>query len=357
MKCQNCGQQISDNPMFCPNCGAPLQYSEPTQHQPISPPMPQQPTQQPDPQTNYQFEHQQPQVINYAPAHKPKLRKKWYEKNWVIILFLIFCFPLGLFLMWKFSNWNKIAKIIVTIAFAIFKIWFWFGDSGTEANGPTPNTTSTTAYLTEATTPVPSTKAPTTKAPTTATTDKNILALTNISNLTVKEAKEILKDLKAVGFDHIDSATINGNQSNADSGASFTVSCNGYSAILIVIERKTDYIISGDVVLYKDGKVVDNINNYTFSDTDKGTFIYYAKEYVLQGLKSPSTAEFPGTILEIGEWKVSRNKDVVTVKSYVDSQNGFGAMVRSTFIVQMSYSDKSCLYLQIDGTTVYGEPQ
>lgn len=44
--------------------------------------------------------------------------KKWYEKTWLIILLLIIFFPVGLFLMWR-SNWNKIAKISVSIFFAI----------------------------------------------------------------------------------------------------------------------------------------------------------------------------------------------------------------------------------------------
>lgn len=39
---------------------------------------------------------------------------KWYEKNVAIILFLIFLFPIGLFFMWKYSKWNKGAKIVIS---------------------------------------------------------------------------------------------------------------------------------------------------------------------------------------------------------------------------------------------------
>ena len=44
---------------------------------------------------------------------------KWYTKNWVIIVFLIFLFPVGLFLMWKYAKWFKVIKIIITIIFGL----------------------------------------------------------------------------------------------------------------------------------------------------------------------------------------------------------------------------------------------
>ncbi|MDS0525439.1 Ltp family lipoprotein [Clostridium sp. SHJSY1] len=47
---------------------------------------------------------------------------KWYEKNVTIILFLVFFFPVGLFLMWKYGRWNKVAKIAISIFFALVLI-------------------------------------------------------------------------------------------------------------------------------------------------------------------------------------------------------------------------------------------
>lgn len=47
------------------------------------------------------------------------MNQKWYEKNLSIILFLIFFFPVGLFLMWKYSRWNKVIKIVISIFFGI----------------------------------------------------------------------------------------------------------------------------------------------------------------------------------------------------------------------------------------------
>lgn len=50
---------------------------------------------------------------------KNKTEKKWYQKNiWIIVLLILF-FPLGLFLMWKYANWKKFIKIIVSVFFAL----------------------------------------------------------------------------------------------------------------------------------------------------------------------------------------------------------------------------------------------
>lgn len=47
---------------------------------------------------------------------------KWYQKPlWIIVLLFLF-FPVGLFLMWKYSNWSKQAKWAVTGAFAVFVV-------------------------------------------------------------------------------------------------------------------------------------------------------------------------------------------------------------------------------------------
>lgn len=43
--------------------------------------------------------------------------KKWYQKTGWIIAWLIIFFPIGIFLMWKYSDWKKAIKIAVTTFF------------------------------------------------------------------------------------------------------------------------------------------------------------------------------------------------------------------------------------------------
>ncbi|AIR83518.1 Ltp family lipoprotein [Staphylococcus epidermidis] len=46
----------------------------------------------------------------------------WYKQEWFVVLTLIFIFPLGLFLMWRYSKWPSIAKTIVTVAIVVIAL-------------------------------------------------------------------------------------------------------------------------------------------------------------------------------------------------------------------------------------------
>lgn len=58
------------------------------------------------------------------PKKSPK--KKWYQKTWFIILMLIIFFPVGLFLLWKYTNIKKPLKILIT---ALVGLIFIFANS------------------------------------------------------------------------------------------------------------------------------------------------------------------------------------------------------------------------------------
>lgn len=47
---------------------------------------------------------------------------KWYQKNYGIILVLIIFFPIGLYLMWKYAEWNKKIKGVITGILALMVI-------------------------------------------------------------------------------------------------------------------------------------------------------------------------------------------------------------------------------------------
>lgn len=46
--------------------------------------------------------------------------KRWYQKTIWIILWLIVFFPVGIFLMWRYANWKKPVKIVISAVFAFF---------------------------------------------------------------------------------------------------------------------------------------------------------------------------------------------------------------------------------------------
>jgi hypothetical protein len=78
-----------------------------------------------------------------------------------------------------------------------------------------------------------------------------------------------------------------------------------------------------------------------------------AQDYVKQALKSPSTAKFPGTDFLVHHF----GDNEYEVVSYVDSQNSFGAMIRSNWNVQFQMvnnnQQKKLKQLAINGNVIY----
>src|SRR5699024_429874 len=58
--------------------------------------------------------------------------QKWYEKSWVVILSLIFIYPVGLALMWAFDKWKLWLRIVITAFFLIVYFASFGGNSETE---------------------------------------------------------------------------------------------------------------------------------------------------------------------------------------------------------------------------------
>lgn len=47
---------------------------------------------------------------------------KWYQKPITVILFLIFFFPVGIFLMWKYDLWSKTTRALVSVFFGLMVV-------------------------------------------------------------------------------------------------------------------------------------------------------------------------------------------------------------------------------------------
>lgn len=70
-------------------------------------------------------------------------KKKWYQKTLWILVSLMMFFPLGLFLMWKHSNWKKGIKIGVSSIYALIIV------GGLLSDGDTNTQTTTTQVVQE----------------------------------------------------------------------------------------------------------------------------------------------------------------------------------------------------------------
>lgn len=73
----------------------------------------------------------------------------------------------------------------------------------------------------------------------------------------------------------------------------------------------------------------------------------YATLFVEQELKAPSTAKFEYAAASNGK-VVMTSQNKYTVKSYVDSQNSFGAMLRQYFLVEIEYQPSIAKWLLLN---------
>lgn len=68
----------------------------------------------------------------------------------------------------------------------------------------------------------------------------------------------------------------------------------------------------------------------------KSTAYFNGQECVKELLKSPSTAEFP---YGSEQFVTQIDEDTFIINSYVDSQNSFGAMLRTQYVCQVTLID------------------
>ncbi len=111
----------------------------------------------------------------------------------------------------------------------------------------------------------------------------------------------------------------------------YQIVCNGIDEIwfpdIDVTNKKLDTIkITYDQTYF---------GNLILSLDEKSDYQYKCKEVMNEILVSPSTAKYPN----IYEWAIFKNNEGIVVQSYVDSQNGFGAEIRSDFQFLIKYDN------------------
>lgn len=145
----------------------------------------------------------------------------------------------------------------------------------------------------------------------------------------------IVTACKEVGINEVDYLKQEKNWAN---GERFSLSYEGFKFVFYLNKDRTiNSINSGDTKFYENGRAVLNVNDHIYTNDQKIQVKIWAEDAVNAQLKSPSTAKFAKS----SEWNYSREKDIFTASAYVDAQNGFGAMLRSNFIVKIKWDGKS----------------
>ena len=77
------------------------------------------------------------------------------------------------------------------------------------------------------------------------------------------------------------------------------------------------------------------------SDADKKSHLMdMSRTQICRHLKAPSTAKFPTSTSEYSFKQSTDNKNVFIVMSYVDAQNGFGALIRKNFVIKFEVNEE-----------------
>lgn len=110
-------------------------------------------------------------------------------------------------------------------------------------------------------------------------------------------------------------------------GETIKFTYEGYYFTVSLEDDIVKRIESGDIVFYKDGKAIKQVKDYIVSTLQLTTLVAQVEVDVKSQLKAPSTAKFCGTL----EYKIQRVKESFKISGYVDSENSFGAKIRSNF--------------------------
>ena len=167
---------------------------------------------------------------------------------------------------------------------------------------------------------------------------------------TKKEEQKIMQVLKETGFDmkieEIKYDDMLDNMENKqEKGYRIKYSKSVNNVILYLLPDKTvDRIVWGDLH-YSNGKVIKNAKENIVSINEINKYVPACERAIEQLLLAPSTAKFPNPL----NWRFGKNKGILTIQSYVDSQNGFGAMVRTEFQFKIDTKTDTTLSIIFEG--------
>ena len=127
----------------------------------------------------------------------------------------------------------------------------------------------------------------------------------------------------------------------------YRITCGNIKNIILCLNSKKKVCRIGyaGYPLYKNKKVVSTLSDYTFTSDELNKYQTMCMNTVLDILKSPSTAKFANYL----DWGFSKNKKRIIVQGYVDSQNSFGAVIRSDFQFKITPTDDIITSFIFDG--------
>ncbi len=167
-------------------------------------------------------------------------------------------------------------------------------------------------------------------------------------NLSEEEANQVISVIDNCGYsDYYSDYTLEKSIDNEEIPGSIGFEIKNGENIVGFIDIKDNKVVNiqySDKILYENDAVQHTLSEYVITSDEESSYISQTQEVIKSVLKSPSTAKFPWSYDEYG---IGKKDGSVIVQGYVDSQNGFGAMVRGTY--QVTYTNNTVTSLIFDG--------
>lgn len=184
--------------------------------------------------------------------------------------------------------------------------------------------------------------------------------LKRVAELSDEQEKNIVQVIKDIGIDgNIEKVEhdelLDGLYSETGKGYRISISDSEINNLILYLKENKDIeaINWADINFYKDGEIKDNIKDYTLASSQRAQYQNRAEELIKSILISPATAKFPNS----NQWNIRINKGIVFMQSFVDSQNAFGAVIRSDFKIKYDTKTATIISLIIDGEEKIKQPK
>lgn len=181
-----------------------------------------------------------------------------------------------------------------------------------------------------------------------------ISKIENNMNVSNEKARTINNIFSSIGLDDVLSVeydvAFDNDEGEGSKGYRVGYAKNSDNAelkLIVQLDKEGNVIfikyVMGDY-LYKDNKALGNIKDNLLTTNEMSDYQLFAEKEIKKLLKSPSTAKFPA----ISEYKFSKTNGEVTLQSYVDSENSYGANIRAEFQFKFD-KDKNVTSLIFEG--------
>lgn len=174
-------------------------------------------------------------------------------------------------------------------------------------------------------------------------------------DVTVEEGKKIDAILNDCGINKVKNIEKNESLNNAygEGSTGYYIKYDDNTNIIMYLNAdNTVYAIYySDHELYANNSIVATLQDYILSTDDAAKWMSRCETKVEEILVSPSTAKFPN----MTEWRFGKEKNILTVQGYVDSQNKLGAEIRSNFQFIIDVDTETITSFIFDGQEIIGQ--